>query len=71
MPCSDNQENWGPTPDQIKIDKLTQMLCGLCRTIENEDQGFINLAYEQVNGLEKWWKNHKIWDEMGEKDAAT
>ena len=68
MPCRDN---WGTAEDfaeyQRKIDKLTRMLCGLCKVVEDFTDGDDDvMVIDKVKNLRKWWNAHQAADRKRE-----
>lgn len=62
MPCYDDRNS----PEVIyresseKINKLTRMLCGLCRRTPNE-------MIKSIPGLWAWWVDHQAMDRRREE----
>lgn len=68
MPCM------GPYSDreiasqaEEKNDKLSRMLCAVCKHLEKKDKQ----AIRKVRGLTTWWKKHKRLDEFREADEKA
>lgn len=65
MPCRGPDEDYGyrrdPNPRLVKErDKLTQMLCALCRIYDHEEESW-------PEDLRKWWSKHQELDRRREE----
>lgn len=59
MPCRDDYAAAEYAADQTrKIDRLAEMLCGLCTRVEAVDSDLI----QEDKKLAKWWETHKRRD---------
>lgn len=68
MPCNDGVgpeyvDSYQRRIDQRRIDKLTRMLCSVCKEIDDlfdaeEGKTFI----KGIKGLSEWWEEHKQID---------
>ena len=60
MPCADGRDyrdDYSAVRDEL--DKVTELLCGLCGRLEfKNQQGFIGSDRQ----LEKWWREHQRMD---------
>jgi len=76
MPCRDSRDD-DPSylHDQIHqqrlaIDKLTRMLCGCCKLLDDEGSN-IEKRKRWPQGLVTWWKKHKKLDAKRLKDEEA
>ena len=67
MPCRDGGPPLGESHSELqqaKIDKLTRMLCTLCKRLEDHEEG--NHIYDS-HELDVWWAEHKEQDRIREQ----
>lgn len=66
MPCSDGGcDNNHVTELGQRLDKVTRLLCGLCKVINEAGKVGINEAvFEWMPELDAWWKNHQTEDRI-------
>lgn len=51
-----------------KLDNVTRMLCGVCSSLE----GVSGIGvFEDIDGLDVWWHDHKRRDEQRRRDEAV
>ncbi|KKL89681.1 hypothetical protein LCGC14_1912280 [marine sediment metagenome] len=76
MPCSDGRDGrivYVENPE--KVDRLTRMLCSLCRAVDehNNDQGVLSpdCWVSMPNNIAKWWDEHKEQDRVRTERAKV
>lgn len=70
MPCTDggvSYTHYADNPETKKrLDRVTRLLCGLCKRIEAQGHGGDDLITVDQE-LVEWWENHKILDAKKEQ----
>jgi hypothetical protein len=54
------------TEEKIKLDKLTRMLCTLCKGLQEADLGTmtdLGLSKKDATEISAWYTKHSDWDE--------
>lgn len=75
MPCQSgpNPPEWEIQSYKNEIDKVTQMLCALCGSIEQSGMSAEFVSSLMPKKVATWWRNHKAIDEsrkVSEEKAA-
>ena len=60
MPCYDPETHDAPIRYSGKINRLTQLLCQLCSTIETNNPDYLSRLPE----INEWWLEHKRYDDL-------
>lgn len=65
MPCRDDRDDCRQDYSdlQTKLDKVTRLLCGVCRATEKAGGGKLIAANKELN---TWWKQHQEADRRRE-----
>ena len=69
MPCyvtgtAEGDARLAASEASAEATKVTQMLCGLCGTLESFfDEDEVKRIMSPTDGLRKWWLNHKKVDD--------
>lgn len=72
MPCNDGGYPSFMHAEDVrefnkKIDKLTRMLCGLCKAVDRVQDAELNMELiDSVKGLRQWWNKHQAIDRKRE-----
>lgn len=62
MPCSDGGPSYyDDTETKKRLDKVTRLLCGLCRRLTDRSRKF---HITDDAELAKWWDNHQEQDRV-------
>ena len=65
MPCSDGGPSYQENPEtKDRLDKVTRLLCGLCRRLTNRGRAF---HITDDAELAKWWAAHQEEDRRREE----
>jgi hypothetical protein len=59
MPCRDYDDRDYTWEYQVKLDKVTRLLCELCKKIEGTD---FDECISRNRELKEWWEDHKKKD---------
>ena len=68
MPCRDDWDSADQLAEyQRKVDRLTRMLCGLCKEVDAVQDAELSMELiDRVPNLRKWWKGHQAADRKRE-----
>ena len=68
MPCYDARDNLTAATMKAELDKVTRLLCELCRAIADPDELIWaddgNRQYVLTPETLAWWKEHKAADDI-------